>query len=331
MPTPEPREDRVHRPRDEHGWRESYYFSFFDERHGLGGFSSIGRRPASGHTGSINVLWGPDRPTLAATEYDHADRHDDEHLVKGLRYRCAEPLGPWALTFAGQLNDGGSSVEVDRAALAPAERATVDRTDVRYSLTFSPEVPAYLYEEAKHWRRLFDGHVDEVGRVTGTIEIDGETFAIDARGAKDHSWGVRDWYGVQAWRWMDVVSRDGLEAAFWRGSFDDVQWFGDGAIYGDGTTTPIDAYEEAIETVPRERKEQPERVRIELGAGDRSLSLTGDVVRIVPILFSRERDGTRDVSWNDRALVRCTDAAGATAWANVEFEALLREPVETGG
>lgn len=142
---------------------------------------------------------------------------------------------------------------------------------------------------------------------------------------------MRDWYGVQAWRWMDVVSRDGLEAAFWRGSFDDVQWFGDGAIYGDGTTTPIDAYEEAIETVPRERKEQPERVRIELGAGDRSLSLTGDVVRIVPILFSRERDGTRDVSWNDRALVRCTDAAGATAWANVEFEALLREPVETGG
>lgn len=326
MPTPEPHHDHVHLPRDDRKWRESYYFSFFDERSGLGGFNSIGRRPASGHTGSINVLWGPDRPTLVASEYDSAERHDDDHLVANLRYRAHEAFGAWQLTFDGRLNDGGSDVECDHDALGPTEKSPAEKRDVTYDLTFTPDAPPYLYEEAQHWRRLFDGHIDEVGRVTGTVTIGGKTVEIDGRGAKDHSWGVRDWYGVQSWRWMDVVSAQGIEVALWRGSFDGEKWFGDGALYGDGRTTGMTGYRESVQTAPRRRKDRPASVELDIRAGERRVQLTGDVLRIVPIFFSREQDGTREVSWNDRALVRCSGPDGS-AWANVEFTTLLREPL----
>jgi hypothetical protein len=313
-------EDRVHPPGADRRWRESYYFSFFDSRHRIGGFSSIGKRAASGHSGSINVLWGPDRPSLVASEFDKFDTLDDNHDVAGLTYKAHEPFGVWEVAFDGLLNVGGDGVECDRAALGPAGANTVP---VRYELTFTPTGPPYVYRQRPEWSELFTGHVDEVATVRGTLTIGDETYEIDGRGGKDHSWGVRNWFAPVAWRWFDLVSDDGPQLTLWRAAFQPGEWTSDGAVFAAGPA-PLDGYVETVSTVevPGRPKPLPRTLRAELTAGGVTRGLTGEVRRVLPVLFTKPGQ----VSWNDRALVECTFDDGSTGWANVEFAELVREP-----
>ncbi len=323
MPMPAPHDDRVHEPRSHPRWRESYYFSFFDPRLGLGGFSSIGKRPARGHSGSLNVVWGPDRPTLVASEFDSFERHDDVIEARGLRYASTTPFGPWQVTFDGRLSDGGDGVQCDEAAMGPVERSSAPSIDVAFDLEFRPTAPPYLYRERAEWHNLFDGHVDEVGRVTGTVTIDGTAHEVDCHGAKDHSWGVRDWYGVEGWRWMDVVGAD-AELTLWRATFDGSEWLDDGAVFTDGRTAELEHYEERVEWAERPRKPRPRTIEVDLTAGGRRTEFTGEVVRVVPTLFGRDHEGRRETAWVDQSLVRCR-SGGKQAWGKIEFEALVRE------
>jgi len=325
MPEPNRKDDLVHTPGDDPRWRESYYFSFFDPETGIGGFSSIGKRPARGHAGFVNVIWGPDMPTLVASELDSFDQHDDDHSVAGLTYSGEEPFGAWRLAFDGKLNDGGSEIECDEGALGPTARSGAPKVAVSFDLTFSPAETPYLYSERDEWRDLFDGHIDEVGRVEGEVRIGDRTEKVSGRGGKDHSWGVRDWFKPAEWRWVDLVGSGGPELELWRARIDG-EWIGDGALFSGGEAEAITSYSEEVTTSERPRKPRPTGIELEVRAGSGELSMRGDVVRIVPIVFSRDLDGTRLTSWNDRSLLRCETESGAEAWANVEFEALLTGP-----
>lgn len=321
MPTPSPQDDRHHQPRDHPRWRESYYFSFFDQRAGIGGFSSIGKRPARGHGGSLNVIWGPEIPTYVASEFSSFERHGDEFEAGGLRYRSGEPFGPWEVTFDGRLSNGGTGVECDDAAMGPVEASGAPKVPVSFDLEFVPSAPPYLYHERPEWHNLFDGHVDEVGHVRGTLTIDGTSHDIDCHAAKDHSWGVRDWYGVEGWRWMDVTGAD-RELTMWRATFDGQEWIGDGAVYAGGQTLEVESYEERVETAERARKPRPARLEVAMTAGGESTEFTGDIVRVVPTRFGGKQGlGT---AWVDQTLVRC-DVGGQEGWGKIEFEALVRD------
>jgi hypothetical protein len=327
MPTPQPQDDRVHEPGGDTRWRESYYFSFFDPEAGIGGFSSIGKRPAKGHAGFINVIWGPEMQTLVASEFDTFTEHDDTHSVAGMSYSAERPFGPWRLAYRGSLNDGGRGVECEHGALGPAARSEAPKVEVAFELTFTPASSPYLYGERDEWRDLFDGHIDEVGAVEGEVRIGGERHAVSGRGGKDHSWGVRDWFKPQEWRWIDAVGAEGPELELWRASFDG-EWIGDGALFGEGGAEAIATYEEEVTTAERPRKPLPVGIDVSVGSNAKQLRLSGEVVRVVPIIFGREENGSLLTSWNDRALVRCRTESGVEAWANVEFESLLREPAD---
>ena len=318
-------DDGLHVPDKDRRWRESFYFSFFDERHGIGGFTSIGRRPESGHVGSINVLWGPDRTTLVAAELGDSVGHALPYEVLGLTYDSAAQFGDWSLRFAGPMNDGGSQVLCEESAIGSA-LGNADAVPVTFDLTFRPSTPAYIYTDNDAWKDLFTGHIDEIGTVTGTITIDGQTIEIDGHGGKDHSWGVRDWYKPQGWRWVDLVSADGPEFAMWRATFDGTEWVEDGAVFDGGRTIPITGYSETIEVTDRARKPLPVSWTMRATTSEGALEVVGDVVRIAPITFSQTRDGLTRTSWNDRALVRCELDGTSSGWANVEFSQRLTEP-----
>lgn len=328
MQTPEAQRsaDLVHPPVADPRWRESYYFSFFDPALGIGGFTSLGKRPARSHTGSINVIWGPEIPTLVAAELDELPEHDDRHSVAGLSYEPLEPFGAWRLRFRGPLNDGGLDVDCLPEALGSAHGAGgVRRTQVSYDLVFTPRAAPYQYHERPEWRDLFDGHIDEVGIVEGELVIGGARHAVHGRGAKDHSWGVRDWVKPSAWRWVDLVAPGSPELTLWRARFED-GWVGDGALYPDGRAARLTRYREEIETADADRgKALP--VAIDLvaeGEDGAELRASGRTLRVVPTLFrSRRLPGA--TAWNDRALMECALPGGGQGWANVEFEELVVE------
>jgi len=313
-------DDTVHEPGDDRRWRESYYFTFYDPARGLGGFSSIGKRPGSGHTGFVNCLWGPDMPTLLANGYGQRGDHDDVFDVAGLGYRRHEPHGRWDLRFDGALNDGGSEIECDPAALATTESSPLATVPVAYDLEFVPTHPSYLYAQRPEWSELFTGHVDQVGRVRGVVRIDGTEVEVDGLAAKDHSWGVRNWFAPRAWRWIDLVFSGAPPVSLWRASFDGETWVADGGVYRDDRPVPMSAFSESIRTQPRAGKPLPAGIDFTVETAHDRVAVHGEVVRVVPVTFTRDVDGVRQTSWNDRALVRCTTDGGATGWANIEFQ-----------
>ncbi|WP_020500800.1 DUF7065 domain-containing protein [Sciscionella marina] len=324
-------EDLVHAPGAERRWRESYYVSFFDPVHRIGGFSSIGKRPATGHSGFINVIWGPQLPTLVSSEYDTFTTWDNNHEIAGMTYAAQEPFGRWRVTFDGRLNNGGTGAECDHQALGPATENTIP---VRYDLTFTPTHPPYIYSHQPGMTRLFTGHIDEVGTVTGTLTIDGREHHINAIGGKDHSWGVRDWFAPREWRWIDLVMEPGQHThpnlTMWRGNFPENpdDWPQEGALYHqDGTVTPLTDYTDQLTTADRNLKPLPRTMTALATSRDTKLRFTGEIIRVLPALFFRDEADEQLIAWNDRALVECTVDDGVKGWANVEIESLVRAPL----
>jgi hypothetical protein len=319
----DPQHDRVHPPDPaRERWRESYYFFFYDFRHRVGVCSSIGYRPSKGYSGSMHYAWGEGLPNLVAMEKGRFDEHVDVHDVAGLEYVPGEPFGAWTVRFDGRLNDGGAGVAAHLDAMTDVGSFGGVRQEVSYDLRFEPDQPAYLYREDPAWDGLFDGHVDEVGRVTGTMTIGGRTIDFDGRGAKDHSWGVRDWARPRGWRWVDMLFEDGAEVTLWRVTFDDGSaWTADGAIFHDGVADPVTDFRESVTWAPRERADRPGAWDFLIGSARHRLRGTAEIVGVVPMLFPiRDADGNRAVMWNDRAVYRCRLEDGREGFGSAEFQ-----------
>jgi hypothetical protein len=92
------------------------------------------------------------------------------HPVGGFTWDILEPLKKWRIRFDGQLNVGGHDPP------SPSRRGrradgTGEKVDVSYDLIFERDKPAYIYDENPEWDGLFDGHIDEVGTVKGTLRV----------------------------------------------------------------------------------------------------------------------------------------------------------------
>jgi len=318
----DPRDDLVHTPDpNRERWRESYYFCFYDFRHNIGGFQGPGYRPMKGYSGALQALWGLEVPTLVSTEKGRYKDHDAVHPVGGLRFEIRRPGTEWNLRFDGRLNDAGTDPAVAVEAVSAAGAWDGPTEDVSYDLTFIRDQPAYMYRPDPRWDGLFDRHVDEVGTVTGTLRIGEREYEIDGRGAKDHSWGVRDWGRPKGWRWVDMSFQDGPELTVWRATFDGTTWLDDGAIYADGEADPITSFAERLSFAPRARADRPDRWEFDIRSAKHTIRGRAEIVRAVPLLFGfRDSEGNRGMLWNDKTVYRCETDDGRVGYGTIEFQ-----------
>lgn len=228
-------------------WRESYYFSFFNRAARIGGFASIAERPGKGYVGSINGLWGPGRSTPLATEWERGSPGHRQNRVRGLEMTPQSPFGPWRISFRGWLNDGGSARECHPHALGSASVAA-QAVAVGYDLTFTPRAAPY-FGGGGDWKGLFEGHVGELGRFSGRMQIGHHSLDIDGYGAKDHSWGPRDWTAATRWRWVDVAFADGVDLVAWRAEQESTTFL-DGFLMTESQTDALVRYSESVTYAP---------------------------------------------------------------------------------
>jgi hypothetical protein len=318
----DPAHDFVHTPDPgRERWRESYYFQFVDFKQGIGGYHGPGYRPRKGYSGVLHVLWRLGHSTLVATEKGTYTTHDAVHPVGGFDWEILEPLKAWRIRFDGRLNDGGGDPALPVEAVVAVGDGSGATVDVSYDLIFERDKPAYLYDENPAWDGLFDGHIDEVGTVTGKLRIGSETFEIDGRGSKDHSWGARDWGKPKGWRWVDMLFEDGPEVTVWRATFDGENWIDDGAIYVDGAAEKITSFAESVTFVERPRADRPASWEFEIASENHRLRGRGEMICVAPLLFPfRTAEGTRGMLWNDRTVFHCELEDGRTGYGSAEFQ-----------
>ncbi len=100
------------------------------------------------------------------------------------------------------------------------DRAEVRVDSQRASLEarFESAHPAYAYGFHKDGCPPYaaTNRLEQAGRIHGTLRIDGKTIAFDTMGARDHSWGTRDWQTPQHWKWLHAHAGPQLCVHFWQ-------------------------------------------------------------------------------------------------------------------
>lgn len=197
MPQVDPADEAAHAPTDEPLWNESWYWDFIDERRGVGGWVRLGLIP------NQNVAWinalvcGPEIATVALLDF-HAPLPEDPDDVAGagvrLRHSATDPLRSYRVAVEGRgraFSDPAGLLHGEAgepAALAMDLSWTTTGTPYQYGIATRYEIPC---------------------TVTGTLSIDGDEMTLDAvPGQRDHSYGVRDWWGMD-WVWSALHLDDG--------------------------------------------------------------------------------------------------------------------------
>jgi len=184
--------DIVHEFGDHPDWNESYYFNFYDRQRDICGFMRIGLKPNRDEKSMFFFLMMPDGSqvgTRAAEPFK-----DSEFRANGLRYEKVSPERKWNIEFEGDI--------------ARFRGDSREKAHVKMILAFEALHPIFNYrdcvteEKAEMSKVAASEHTEQYGRLTGSLEFDGDEYEIDALGERDHSWGVRDWVAPTMWVWL---------------------------------------------------------------------------------------------------------------------------------
>ncbi len=194
---PSEEDELAHAPTDEALWSESWYADFADPAQGLGGWFRLGL-VANQQTAWVHaLLCGPDLATVAIVDVE-VPLPSDPWLVRSdafeLGHSASAPLRTYRVDLRGR-----AQAYSDPSALLRGEPGTpvdmtmnlvwtTDGTPYRYRMTTRYEIPC---------------------TVTGTVTVSDTSYRVDSvPGQRDHSWGVRDWWGMD-WVWSALHLDDG--------------------------------------------------------------------------------------------------------------------------
>ncbi len=198
----DPEDEGAHATGSPKLWSESYYVDAVSDDGELGVYARIGDTRNLGRSLVSLAIVRPGKPPIILSD---ADAPLPEWAADGIRLtvdastyildvEVAEPVERMVVTFEGEARTYDDVAILEGAEGTPTTvsmKLTWDRdgVDYRWRQTTRYEIPC---------------------RVTGTITIDGEEIPFAGDGQRDHSWGIRDWWG-NAWMWTAFRLDDGTK------------------------------------------------------------------------------------------------------------------------
>lgn len=190
---PNPEDEQTHLPGPERDWNESWYFDFVDEARGLAGWVRLGVTPNKRGNWYLMALTRGGQPTVIVSDF-RAPAPDASLRLKTdnieATHEVQEPLRKFRITLkaSGQAYEkAADSLQMKQGLPTEVELDLLYETDgipYKYRLTTRYEMPC---------------------KVTGTVKVDDRSpLGITAvPGQRDHSYGVRDWWGMD-WVWSAI-------------------------------------------------------------------------------------------------------------------------------
>ena len=201
-----PEDDYTHALGPEENFNESMYFNFFDRERSIGGFVRLGNRANEGQAEMTVTVYLPDGRVLFVFKRAPIE-NNDAFDAGGLNFEVLEPSQRLRTTY------GGSVVELrEPREMADPKAAFRDNPMSKISLDLVHEAVGPMYgssgsreEEGRKADQQFGkAHYEQHMHVVGSLEIAGESLAIDGYGLRDHSWGPRYWQAIQSYEWLTM-------------------------------------------------------------------------------------------------------------------------------
>ena len=159
-------------------WNESYYFNFYDPESRIGGFTRMGLQENLNKSNLWFFLVKDGKQCYNRLRFDlpYTTAGLEEITLGDLTYRMLEPLKKFQIGFADK------ETEAD--------------------LTWEGYHPLLTFGGGKQDlpQHVASTHYEQYGEVTGTVTLKEMKYPVHGYGFRDHSWGLRDWEGVQNWK-----------------------------------------------------------------------------------------------------------------------------------
>ena len=305
-----PEDEMTHKPDASVNFNESVYTNGFNTASPVGGWMRLGNRVNEGYAELSICLYLPDgriacqfqRPNITGN-----DRFD----AGGLSYAVVEPLKKVSMTFDGEL-----LIADDPNALRDPKTLFANGTKVPGHVHWlhEAESPVHGGEPADDSVQTMYGrdfslcHFNQHTRVRGEIKVGGETFPIDGRGWRDHSWGPRYWQAIYFYRLFIANFPNG-------DGFTLLKITDKGGVTRRVGVLLVDGQYEEIRDMDLSTRwsDQKDPVRVDIGVrtANRKAIITGEIITLAPLrnrrkangetLESRIAEGFTRFSWDGRA------------------------------
>jgi hypothetical protein len=308
-------DDRMHPNTGESNFNESAYFNFYDPAVQLGGFVRLGNRPNERYAEMTLCLYLPDgrvafmfkRPEIAG---------NGAHDAGGMTFTTVTPMREHAIRYEGSCLLLARPLDLldPKAAFTagPYGKARVNLAYHAISQVHGGEprvqrdgrwVSATVEKSGQEFAR---GHLEQHGRATGTITVDGQPWTVDGFGLRDRSWGPRYWQAPDHYRWLTMnFGPDAGIAAAVTVQRDGRRVMGGYAFEPGVPSRRITAVDVESDFAGPEKLHAGLRARLTTADGA-TIAVSGRVLRMVPLRNRREgvttriAEGLTEWRWGDR-------------------------------
>ena len=300
-----PEDELMHQPDSSVNFNESVYTNGFDANSEVGGWMRLGNRVNEGYAELSVCLYLPDgriacqflRPPITA---------NDKFDAGGLSYTVIEPFKKVSMTFDGELIIVD---DPDKLREPQTLFATGPRVKGYVSWVHEAEVdihggqPVDDSVQTMYGRDFSLGHFNQHGRVRGEIRVGDESWPIDGRGWRDHSWGPRYWQVIYFYRLFIANFPNG--DGFMLLKITDKQ----GKVRREGVLLVDGKYEDILDMdVITEWTDQQDPRKVQLGVmtANRKVRIDAEILKLAPLRNRRKADGETLVSRISEGYTRFT-------------------------
>jgi hypothetical protein len=285
-----PEDETTHKPGASVNFNESVYTNGFNTASPVGGWMRLGNRVNEGYAELSVCLYLPDG-RIACQFQRPSITNNDRFDAGGLSYAVIEPLKKVSMTFDGEMLivDDPNALRNPKTLFAngvkvPGHVHWVHEAEspVRGGEPVNDAVPTM------YGRDFSLGHFNQHGRVRGEISVGGETFPIDGRGWRDHSWGPRYWQAIYFYRLFIANFSNG--DGFMLLKITDKS----GLTRRVGVLLVGGQYEEILDMdLSTQWSDSKDPVRVDIGVqtANRKAVIAGDIVTLAPLRNRRKANG----------------------------------------
>lgn len=196
-------DDALHSTGVDSNWNESRYVDFFDTAQSLAGWLRVGQRVNESHAEVSVCLHLPDGSV--AFGFSKVPITRACNAVGGVVIQVLQPFELSRVRFEGTL---GLLPEARRLLDPKAALQSAGRVAVSLDLMVrGAGLAAVLGADQAEVAAIFlpgqaQAHFQHLVKVEGTAQVEGKSWTVNARGARDQSWGPRVWHAKRWFRWL---------------------------------------------------------------------------------------------------------------------------------
>ena len=201
-----PEDDYTHPLGEESNFNESMYFNFFDREQSIGGFLRLGNRANEGNAEMTVAIYLPNERVVFMFKRPKIE-NNDAFDAGGCRFEVLEPSQRLRTVY-----EGSAVLLEEPREMADPSRAFRENPRKRVAIDLMHDAVGPMYgssgseaqQDLPADQQFARAHYEQHMHVTGTLEIDDESFRIDGFGLRDHSWGPRYWQAIHQYEWLTL-------------------------------------------------------------------------------------------------------------------------------